>query len=174
MFSVRISVPHALVLFAGKVPCCNTISSVHPWLADLAAPIGSQEVVDHTHKWWQLIGQHLPGCRLGPLVNVSGDPTCTDLITQPELRQTLTNQHWGLVGVSVTSGDPTGAAKPVNQGWNLNVAFYSWAVVTPVTHDTCLSTVKPRVATVVTGGGGGSAFKKKLVMANFKPLSAAI
>ena len=25
--------------------------SFHPWLADLAAPVGSQEVVDHTHKW---------------------------------------------------------------------------------------------------------------------------
>ncbi len=23
----------------------------HPWLADLAAPVGSQEVFDHTHKW---------------------------------------------------------------------------------------------------------------------------
>ena len=23
----------------------------HPWLVDLAAPIGSQEVVDHTQKW---------------------------------------------------------------------------------------------------------------------------
>ena len=39
----------------------------HPWLADLAAPVGSQEVTDHTHKWWELIGQHVPGCRLGPL-----------------------------------------------------------------------------------------------------------
>ena len=23
----------------------------HPWFADLATLIGSQEVVDHTHKW---------------------------------------------------------------------------------------------------------------------------
>ena len=30
---------------------------------------GSQEVVDHTHKWWQLIRQHLPVCRLGPQVS---------------------------------------------------------------------------------------------------------
>ncbi len=45
-----------------------TIQS-HPWLADLAAPLGSQEVVDHTHKWWQLIGQHLPVCKLGPQVS---------------------------------------------------------------------------------------------------------
>ncbi len=41
----------------------------HPWLADLVAPVGSQEVVDRTHKWWQLIGQHLPVCRLGPQVS---------------------------------------------------------------------------------------------------------
>ena len=41
----------------------------HPQLADLAAPIGSQEVVDHTHKWWQLIGQHLPVCMSGPQVS---------------------------------------------------------------------------------------------------------
>ena len=34
-------------------------SMLHPWLADLAAPIGSQEVVDHSHKWWQLIGPNL-------------------------------------------------------------------------------------------------------------------
>ncbi len=64
----------------------------HPWLADLAAPIGSQEIVDHTHKWWKLTGQHLPVCRLGPQVSAGwvpcwqylglstlpgGDPTCT-------------------------------------------------------------------------------------------------
>ncbi len=42
----------------------NTPPLFHPWLADLAAPVGSQEVANHTHKWWQLIGQHLPGCRL--------------------------------------------------------------------------------------------------------------
>ncbi len=39
--------------------------TIHLWLADLAPPVGSQEVVDHTHKWWQLIGQHLPVCTAG-------------------------------------------------------------------------------------------------------------
>ena len=46
----------------------------HRWLADLAAPVGSQEVVDHTHKWWKLIGQHLLLCRLGPQVSAAGSP----------------------------------------------------------------------------------------------------
>ncbi len=47
----------------------------HRWLADLAAPVGSQEIVDHTHKWWQLIGQHLPVCRLGPQVSAGWVPS---------------------------------------------------------------------------------------------------
>ena len=55
---------------------------------------------------------------LTPFVIVSGDPTCTDLITQPELRRILTNQQWGLVGVSVTSWYPTGALISDNQGCN--------------------------------------------------------
>ena len=46
----------------------------HPWLAEIPAPVGPQEVVDYTHECLLLIGQHLPGCRLGPLVIVSGDP----------------------------------------------------------------------------------------------------
>ncbi len=52
---------------------------LHPWLADLAAPIGSQEVVDHTHKLWQLVQQYLPVCRLThiPKSVQVGDPTCT-------------------------------------------------------------------------------------------------
>ncbi len=47
----------------------------HPWLADVTAAIGSQEVVDHTHKWWQLIGQHMPVCRLGPQVSAGWVPS---------------------------------------------------------------------------------------------------
>ncbi len=47
----------------------------HPWLADLAAPVGSQEVVDHTHKWCQLIGQHLLVCRLGSQVSAGWVPS---------------------------------------------------------------------------------------------------
>ncbi len=34
---------------------------------------------------------------LRPLVIVNGDPTCADLITQPELRRILTNQEWGFL-----------------------------------------------------------------------------
>ncbi len=49
--------------------------TLHPWLADLAAPIGSQEVVEHTHKWWQLIGQHMPVCRWGPQVSAGWVPS---------------------------------------------------------------------------------------------------
>ena len=69
--------------------------------AEIPAPVGSKEVARHTHE--MLIGQCLPGCRLGPLVIVSGDPTCTGLITQPELRRILTNQQWVLVDMTVTS-----------------------------------------------------------------------
>ncbi len=55
---------------------------------------------------------------LTQFVIVSGDPTCTDLITQPELRRILlTNQQKGLVGVSVTSWHPAGALISDNQGW---------------------------------------------------------
>ncbi len=53
----------------------DLVYSFHPWLADLAAPVGSQEVVDHTHKWWQLIGQHVPVCRLGPQVSAGWIPS---------------------------------------------------------------------------------------------------
>ncbi len=35
-----------IYVFVTHIPTYN-----HPWLADLAAPVGSQEVVDHTHKW---------------------------------------------------------------------------------------------------------------------------
>ncbi len=76
----------------------------HPWLAEIPASVGSREVAGHIHEW--LLLKHLPGCRLGPLVIVSGDPTYTGPITQPELRQISTNQQWGLVGVSVASWDP--------------------------------------------------------------------
>ncbi len=26
-------------------------SSIHPWLAEIRAPVGSQEVAEHTHEW---------------------------------------------------------------------------------------------------------------------------
>ena len=39
-----------------------------------------------------------------------------DLMTQPELRLILTNQQWGLIGMSVTSWYPTGALISDNQG----------------------------------------------------------
>ncbi len=63
------------------------------------APVGYQEVVGQAYEWLLLI-----------------DPTCTDLITQPELRRILINQQWGLVCVSVTSLFPTGALISDNQG----------------------------------------------------------
>ncbi len=50
-------------------------------------------------------------------VIVSGDPSCTDLITQLELRWILTNQQWGLVGMWVTSLYPMGTLISDNQGW---------------------------------------------------------
>ncbi len=49
--------------------------TLHRWLAALAAPVGSLEVVDHTHTWWQLIGQYLPVCRLGPQVSAGWVPS---------------------------------------------------------------------------------------------------
>ncbi len=61
---------------------------------------------------------------LTPFVIVSGDPTCTDLITQPELRRLLTNQQWGLVGVTVTSWYPTGALISDNQGCYLEILIH--------------------------------------------------
>ncbi len=63
---------------------------------------------------------------LTPFVIVTGYPTCTDLITQPELRRILTNQQWGLVGVSVTSWYPTGALMSDNQGWNAYLSADRW------------------------------------------------
>ena len=59
----------------------------------MPALVGSKEAVGHTHEWLLLIGQHLPGYRLGTLVIV-GNPTCIGLIIQPVLRQILTNKVW--------------------------------------------------------------------------------
>ena len=56
---------------------CNTSNRR---LVDLASPVGSQEVVCHTHESLVLIGQHLPEWRLSPKL--------------------LTNQH----SVAVTQG----------------------------------------------------------------------
>ncbi len=51
-------------------------TTTHSWLSVTNAPVGYQEVAGHAHEWLTT-----------PFVIVSGDLTCTDLITQPELRQ---------------------------------------------------------------------------------------
>ena len=39
-------------MYNSMTDCVNyRIYMYHPGLADLAAPVGSQEVVDRTHKW---------------------------------------------------------------------------------------------------------------------------
>ena len=61
----------------------------HPRLSEINAPVGYQEVAGHDYEWLLLIGY---------------------------LRRILTNQQWGLVGMSVTSWYPTGALISDNQG----------------------------------------------------------
>ncbi len=75
------------------------------------SPLVSRNSWTFTHPWMFAVEW------LGPLVIVSGDPTCTDLITQPELRWVLSNQKWGFVGVSVTSWDQMAAGISANQEW---------------------------------------------------------
>ena len=72
----------------------------HWWLSEINAPIGSKEVIDHTHKWPLLIGGCMPECRLNL------DWHHMDMRTQ---QKPLPND--------ITSLDPTGALISVNPGW---------------------------------------------------------
>ncbi len=49
----------------------------HHCLPRIPAPVGSQEVVEHTNKLALLIGQCFPWCRLGRYYITVSDPTCT-------------------------------------------------------------------------------------------------
>ena len=48
LWSVNLAAPVTLIARRAKK---KQIQLSHRWLADLAAPVGSQEVVDHAHKW---------------------------------------------------------------------------------------------------------------------------
>ncbi len=98
-------------------PCGITVSAPPLWFNQLGKVIRNK-----CTRW-------VPGSRwtclrmvaadwLTLFVLVSGDPTCTDLITQPELGRLLTNQRWELMGVSVTSWYPMGALISDNQRCN--------------------------------------------------------
>ncbi len=41
---------------ASKGKKSNQTWSIHPWLAEITAPVGSQGVAGHTHEWFLLIG----------------------------------------------------------------------------------------------------------------------
>ena len=58
----------------------------HPWLSRIPAPVGSQEVVEHTHKLALLIGQFFPQCRLGRPSVIISDLTCTTVYSPTCLR----------------------------------------------------------------------------------------
>ncbi len=65
-----------LVSFTVELSCVKTC---HPWLSRIPASVGSQEVVEHTHKLSQLIGRCLCRCRLGHQFIIISDPTCTTI-----------------------------------------------------------------------------------------------
>ncbi len=50
---------------------CASRCQYHPWLADLASSVGSQEVDGLTLEWKLLIGQHLPVWRFDPFYIVT-------------------------------------------------------------------------------------------------------
>ena len=83
-------------------PHCNEFTFSSPGYQKLLHPLGPRKLLMNGCCW--LVGWLGAGWIL---VIVSGDPTCTGLITEPELRRILTNQQFGLVGMSLTTWDPT-------------------------------------------------------------------
>ena len=56
--------------------------SLHSWLSRIPAPVGSQEVVEHTHKLAHLIDRCLSQCISGPTCTTICYPTCTYLLPE--------------------------------------------------------------------------------------------
>ncbi len=87
------------------------ITLYHPWLSRIPAPVGSQEVVEHTHKLALLIGQCFPRCRLGRLFIIVSDPTCTTfyyptctyLLCEVGKSLIITSPSWTCFGMQVCS-----------------------------------------------------------------------
>ncbi len=86
----------------------DTTYVIHPWLAEIPAPVGSQEVADHTHEWFLLIGQRLP--LLSALASAGWVPTYNNKGCYP-----ISSNH--LWVWSTTSWDPTGAGISAIPGW---------------------------------------------------------
>ena len=86
----------------------------HPWLSRIPAPVGSQEVFEHTPKLAQLIGRCLSQCRLGIPFIIISDPTCTTIYYQtfhiPIVRGVKAIEN------SITSCNPMGAGILDNPG----------------------------------------------------------
>ncbi len=81
---IKTEVNHTFNIIIQNVWWCFFFNSFyttsHRWLADLAAPVGSQEVVDHTHKWWTTLACVSLKILLGPNLHCLGDPTCTQTV----------------------------------------------------------------------------------------------
>ena len=52
-------------------------STYQPWLSEINAPIGYQEVAGHTYKWLLLIGSTVCYCQWGPNMHWPNRPTWT-------------------------------------------------------------------------------------------------
>ncbi len=99
------------------LPVTHKLQWVYPWLTEIPAPIGSQEVIGHTLE--------------------RGDPNCTGLTIHTDTRQILTNHEWKLEDVSLTSWDRTCAGISINWGWlkkqdNACIVTWRWVPLVQV------------------------------------------